>query len=551
MRVHFRASQLFAMIMINMLASNLHAGVPLLTFTPLTATTLSVPSGNTASVQYQVTNQSKKTYTLYMKPIAGISQTASAGYCSNPFTLGSQQSCILNIAIHGSALNGSVNGGPQVCRESNYTYCYEPAPANVLNIDQLAYTVGGLVQGLTGTLQLQNNNESFQINTNGVFSFPTPVANNGSYAISVQTQPIGQACRIQNGSGTVAGANVSNVVVTCQNATAVLTPSITTLALSINSVMTNPALTGNPRIITITNNGGSAATDLLIDYPVLPTSTTISSTCGTQLNAGASCTMTLTPGSVASSSCTVSYTAPSAAPITISAANAVPTTTNVYILGYGCIYEQGYIYAIDDTTPSSTSIGGAVTALSNQRPAYPNGLAWSANSSGVYDGGVAIYAISSDSDIGNPLPNTINVAGQSVCVGKSDGMCDSNNIILYYDSLMPTIHLSYYPAGICRDYDAGDGVKNWYLPAICEMGPKSDGSNCAPNTQNMVENLPNLIAGLPSSTSLVGGFWSSTQGPLTPQIAAWGEVFDVNGGSFAWGGGKPLTLGVRCSRPIT
>ena len=62
-----------------------YAGMPVWTFTPLTATTISVSAEGTASVQYQVTNQSGKARTLVMSPIAGVSQlTTGAGVCGNP-----------------------------------------------------------------------------------------------------------------------------------------------------------------------------------------------------------------------------------------------------------------------------------------------------------------------------------------------------------------------------------------------------------------------------------------------------------------------------------
>ena len=37
-----------------------HAGTPLSTFTPLTPTTITVAGSDTATVRYQVTNQSRK-----------------------------------------------------------------------------------------------------------------------------------------------------------------------------------------------------------------------------------------------------------------------------------------------------------------------------------------------------------------------------------------------------------------------------------------------------------------------------------------------------------
>lgn len=77
--------------------SPLFAGTPLWTFTPLTATTITVAANATATVQYQVTNQSAKSHTLTVKPMAGITQlTTGLGICSNPFMLAGKASCVLS-----------------------------------------------------------------------------------------------------------------------------------------------------------------------------------------------------------------------------------------------------------------------------------------------------------------------------------------------------------------------------------------------------------------------------------------------------------------------
>ncbi len=78
------------------------------------------------------------------------------------------------------------------------------------------YTIGGTVSGLTGTLVLQNNSgDNKTISADGAFTFTTPVADGGNYHVTVKTQPTGQTCSVTNESGTVSGANVTNVAVTC------------------------------------------------------------------------------------------------------------------------------------------------------------------------------------------------------------------------------------------------------------------------------------------------------------------------------------------------
>ena len=79
-----------------------------------------------------------------------------------------------------------------------------------------AYTIGGAISGLTGTVTLQNSAaDNLSVAANGSFTFAAGVASGSAYNVTVLTQPAGQTCTVANGSGTVAGANVTNVSVAC------------------------------------------------------------------------------------------------------------------------------------------------------------------------------------------------------------------------------------------------------------------------------------------------------------------------------------------------
>jgi FG-GAP repeat len=80
-----------------------------------------------------------------------------------------------------------------------------------------SYTVGGTVSGLIGAgLVLQNNGgDNLAISANGAFTFSTPLKKHRSYSVTVLTQPSGQTCTVANGSGSIGGDKVTNVVVTC------------------------------------------------------------------------------------------------------------------------------------------------------------------------------------------------------------------------------------------------------------------------------------------------------------------------------------------------
>jgi len=78
------------------------------------------------------------------------------------------------------------------------------------------YSVGGAVSGLTGTVVLQDNGgDSLSVAGNGAFAFATKLAGGAAYAVTVLTQPAGQACAVTSGTGAVGAANVTSVGVTC------------------------------------------------------------------------------------------------------------------------------------------------------------------------------------------------------------------------------------------------------------------------------------------------------------------------------------------------
>ncbi len=90
----------------------------------------------------------------------------------------------------------------------------------VLSVTPAPVAVGGSVSGLTGAgLQLQNNaGDTLAVSASGTFTFASGIATGTSYAVTVLTQPSGQTCTVQNGSGT-ANAAVTTVLVTCTSAT--------------------------------------------------------------------------------------------------------------------------------------------------------------------------------------------------------------------------------------------------------------------------------------------------------------------------------------------
>jgi hypothetical protein len=115
------------------------------------------------------------------------------------------------------------------------------------------YTIGGTVNGLVGSVVLQNNaGDNLPLNANGSFTFATPVAEDGSYNVTVLTQPASQICTVGNGSGLHVSTNITNVTINCAAATFPIGGAIS--GLSANGLV-------------LQNNGGD-------DLPVLSGATT-------------------------------------------------------------------------------------------------------------------------------------------------------------------------------------------------------------------------------------------------------------------------------------
>jgi hypothetical protein len=322
---------------------------------------------------------------------------------------------------------------------------------------------------------------------------------------------------------------------------AVLTPSVSSLALSVNQ---SGALTGTPRTITVTNSGLQAATGLTITPPTwTAVGTTYSTTCGSTLGAsGGTCTITITPGFTATSSCNTGIT-PTPDIITVSASNASSLSLNILVLSYGCIYQGGYIFAVDDATPTSGSIGGTVLQTSDATSS--SGIIWDSSAGCTTSPFNSCYTTNADSQ-----SDGTNLAGGNTNI--------IYNVLTTTNAETPTS----YAAGLCTG--TFSGYSDWYLPAICEMGFYGSGSgiNCgtpsAPTLQNIQSNLIDFggtdIAGLTTggTTTSHGNYWSSTESSSSPNSYAWFQSFDFGASSSQNPTGKGINpFGVRCSRALT
>jgi len=132
---------------------------------------------------------------------------------------------LANASAYAVTIAAQPSNPAQTCTVSNGNGTI--AGANVTNVGVACttntYTVGGTVSGLAGdglALSL-NGGTALPIPANGAFTFPAALSDASTYAVTVAAQPSNptQTCTIANGSGTIAGASVSNVAVACTTST--------------------------------------------------------------------------------------------------------------------------------------------------------------------------------------------------------------------------------------------------------------------------------------------------------------------------------------------
>ncbi|CAM2942031.1 InlB B-repeat-containing protein [Legionella worsleiensis] len=499
---HYFQYALFITLFTSLALSTAQAAKALWTFAPQTPTQFSIMKGETAQVVYLVTNNTSTSKNLVMKPITGITQTEP---CKAP----AQKTCTLKLSVDGSALTGNVQGGPVLCKLANQIKCQGPSPANSLNITLLDQPT---VQRFTITPSAD---------VNGTITPQDPQVVDAGTNLSFAANPkasfgvnewLLDGAVVQSGGTSFQLNNIQanhTVEVTFNQAT--LSPLTQNLTLSIKSSVSDLPLAGNPRIIRIENTGTVPAVNLQVSPTTFPVGTSITNnTCTGTLNAGATCDITITPGSTASAnaSAVACTTAPGSLPVptvvTVSADNASPTDINVLLLGQGCIYQGGYVFAVDDTTPNTGSIGGKVAALTDE----PYSLyQWAV----LYD----------DTTANNLLDGLANTNALATPVGQ-------------------------YPAAQSCLNKVDQGFADWYLPAICELGRFvgiNTNAGCGLSRANLYTSLHlKSLGGFAGVT-----YWSSTEYSGNMFYSAWAQFFGYGDQYYD---GKNLGRQVRCIRAI-
>lgn len=120
----------------------------------------------------------------------------------------------------GAAYSVTVQTQPtgQTCTVSNASGVVAGANVSVaVSCAANSYTVGGTVSGLLpgNSVSLSTTGGSATVSANGGFTLGPALVTQTAYTVAVSVQPAGQLCTVTNGSGTLEGANVSNVAVAC------------------------------------------------------------------------------------------------------------------------------------------------------------------------------------------------------------------------------------------------------------------------------------------------------------------------------------------------
>ncbi|HTT04784.1 MAG TPA: choice-of-anchor tandem repeat GloVer-containing protein [Steroidobacteraceae bacterium] len=106
------------------------------------------------------------------------------------------------------------------CTVNNGTGTMGSTPVTNIVVSCVAntYTVGGSISGLTanGLVLLDNGLDALPVGANATqFTMNTDIAYGSTYAIAVQTAPVGLVCRVSNGTGVMGPANVTNITIGC------------------------------------------------------------------------------------------------------------------------------------------------------------------------------------------------------------------------------------------------------------------------------------------------------------------------------------------------
>ncbi len=279
------------------------------------------------------------------------------------------------------------------------------------------YTVGGTLIGLgaSATVHVLNGTDTIAISANGSFTLPTGIVSGGTYSVTVGTPTSAQTCGVQSGSGTVASANVTNVVVYCTyNVSTATLDNVYTGVAAFFGDQNNGTATPFDFVGTDTYNGmGSISTTGTVNiggsiYPGIQQSGTysVSNTTNppTLTNAGAPGGIEGVNGDVIVTLSTTSGTPPAIGISVVPNANATTSSINgdYTLVDLSAQLSNGNMYGYEATI---TLTNGAISGTYTQNVAgtittgNPASGQWSVAGGVLTSVGSASGAVSADGDL--------------------------------------------------------------------------------------------------------------------------------------------------------
>ena len=396
--------------------------------------------------------------------------------------------------------------------------------------------------GFTCTTLAAGNNCTISGLTPGTsYTFTVSAANaNGQGPASAPSTPVVEFASSMPDTASIEGSRASLTALNLDSTDTQtgLTESKSGLTLSLNHLALS-SLGGVARIITVTNTTDTEVSLGRLNIEGLPNDTRYTTTCteGDVLAAKeGACSITIQPGHLVNEGegglpCTQGVM-PKPGTITLNT-SLESISAQVLVLGYGCVYQGGYVFALDDATPNSMSVGGAVVTLIEE----PQLISWKPLNA------------AENEVVGIDETSTPDEAHKLGCYGNTDGACNTQQIALSY----ATENSADYAAGLCQEKQ--HGYADWYLPSICEMGYDANlaGSGCGTKDEPTMQNIQSSLMDKPMIENLTGIYWSATQCSLLPSsLGAWIQAFDgVLTQSYQFYGDKGTAYRVLCVRKLT
>lgn len=195
----------------------------------------------------------------------------------------------VTVSIQAVGETCTVTGGTGTVGTSNVT-------SVVVACTPKPFTIGGTVSGLTtgkSVTLLDNGTDSLLVAANGTFTFAKAVLSGSPYKVTVKVQPVGEACTVTGGAGTVVASNITTAVVACK-------PKLFTIGGTVSGLTTGASVTlldNGANSLAVTLNGKFTFTT------TIASGSTYNVTVGTQPT-GETCTVTGGSGTVVAANVT-------------------------------------------------------------------------------------------------------------------------------------------------------------------------------------------------------------------------------------------------------